>query len=600
MADALARLARPEVRLLTLLGPGGAGKTRLAIDAAGEAARRYRDGVWLVLLAPLLDPGLMVSEIARVFEINAVPGRPLDRALAGALAERELLLVLDNFEHLLDAAGVVAELLAAAPGLDVLATSREPLRITGERRVEVPPLLPGDARELFVQRALAVRPGLVLDGPEAGAIERICARLDGLPLALELAAARVSVFAPRALQARLAEGLPLPAGPRDLPERQRTLRAAIEWSYGLLDGAEQRLLASLSPFVGGVRLDTAELLWKAGATDVLISLAEKSLLRRREDPDGEPRFWMLELIRQYAIEVAGSTGTAAEAANCHAHSYFGLAEEARPNVIGPDQRRWLDRLEWDHPNLRAALEHLTEHAADQALRMASTLTWFWDIRGYQPEARRRLAEALARAPADSPSRGDALHCAGWMAWNQGDAEAAQPLLHQALSALRREGDERLLVEVHTHLAIIAEMLRQPEEAIPLHERAIAIARAAGDGWALGVALNNYAIMRTLRADMPRAISLLEEALAALRPTGDAYMNSMVNANRAEFALDGGDLDTAQRLTDEALKLACQIDFQAADRRHARVRSGHRVGPRRRRDGCGTSPRGARDRDAVSE
>jgi len=561
VSDVLARLARPDVRLLTLLGPGGAGKTRLAIDAAGEAARRYRDGVWLVLLAPLLDPGLMVSEIARVFEIDVVPGQPLERALAGALAERELLLVLDNFEHLLDAAGVVAELLAAAPELDVLATSREPLRITGEHRLDVPPLPLGDARELFVQRALAVRPDLLLDEPEVGAIERICARLDGLPLALELAAARVSVFSPRALEARLAEGLPLPDGARDLPERQRTLRAAIDWSYRLLDGAEQALLASLSPFVGGVRLDTAESLWKAGATDALISLAEKSLLRRREDPDGEPRFWMLELIRQYAIAVAESTGAADEAADRHARTYFEVTEQARPNLTGPDQRRWLDRLDWDHPNLRAALEHLTEDAPDQALRMASKLTWFWDIRGYQPEARRRLTEALARAPADSPNRADALHCAGWMAGSQGDAEAAERLLHQALSALPREGVERLQVEVHTHLAYIAEMLRQPEEAIPLHERAIAIARAAGDDWALGVALNNYAIAPTVRTDMPRAVSLLEEALAALRPTGDAYMISMVNANRADLALESGDLETAQTLTEEALKLARQVDFR---------------------------------------
>ena len=336
MSDALARLARPDVRLLTLLGPGGAGKTRLAIDAAGEAARRYRDGVWLVLLAPLLDPGLMVSEIARVLEIDAVPGQPLERALSGALAERELLLVLDNFEHLLDAAGVVAELLAAVPGLDVLATSREPLRITGEHRLDVPPLPPG----------------------------------------------------------------------------------------------EQALLASLSPFVGGVWLDTA----LEDGRDRRPHLARTSRSgARRRDPRGA----------------------------------------AEPDRAGPAALARSARV--GRPEPAAALEHLTEDAPDQALRMASTLTWFWEIRGYQPEARRRLTEALAHAPAVSPNRADALHCAGWMAGSQGDPEAAERLLHQALAALPREGDERLQVEVHTHLAYIAEMLRQPEEAIPLHERAIAIA-----------------------------------------------------------------------------------------------------------------------------
>lgn len=561
VSDALARLERPEVRLLTLLGPGGAGKSRLAVEVAAEAVGRYRDGVWLVLLAPLPDRELMVSGIARVLDIDAATGEPLERTLTTALADRELLLVLDNFEHLLDGAGFVAGMIAAAPRVDVIATSREPLRITGEHRLDVAPLPPDDAAQLFVQRAQAVRPDLPLDPEEARAIERICARLDGLPLALELAAARASVFSPRALEARLAEGLPLPAGARDLPARQRTLRATIDWSYQLLDSPERALLASLWPFVGGVRLDAAEQLWGLDGVERLISLAEKSLLRRREDADGEPRFWLLELIRQYAIEAAQADGTAGEAGERHARCYYSLTEEARPKLIGPDQREWLDRLERDHANLRAALEHLSERGSDDALRMASTLTWFWDMRGYQPEARRRLNEALASAPMDAPNRTDALHCAGWMAWNQGDPAAAAPLLEEARARVEDSEDARLLAEVYMHSAFVAELLGDSDQAVAWYERAVEVARSAGDSWALGVALGDYALLRSRRSSPERTIALLEEALEVLRPTGDRYMISVTVANRAEVALNAGELDYAQSLVDEARGIAWEIEFR---------------------------------------
>ncbi len=561
VSAALCCLRRPEVRLLTLLGPGGSGKSRLAMEVAAEARSRYRDGAWLVLLAPMQDPRLMAAEIARVLEVDAVPGKSIENALATSLAQRELLLVLDNFEHLLEAADTIAQVLSAAPNVDVLATSREPLRLLGEHRLDVAPLPLEEAGELFMQRARAVRHDLVTGEEDMRAVERICARLDGLPLAVELAAAHIAAFSPRTLEARLAEGLPLSPGPRDLPERHRTVRSTIDWSYHLLDRQEQALLASLSPFVGGVRPDTAAEGWGVEAVDRLISLAEKSFLRPRDDPDGEPRFRMLELIRQYATEVAESDDLAGDAAERHARCCLALTERARPYLIGPVQLRWLDRLESEHANLRAALDYYTEHAPEKALRMASTLTWFWDMRGYHIEARRRLDEALARAPAKSPSRGDALHCAAWMAWNQGDAEAAQPLLREALPLLTQQGDQRLLTEVYTHSAIVAEMLGEHDSVMALHRKAIATARDAGDDWALGVALNNCAIVRTLRTDLSLATSLLEKALTALRPTGDAYMISIVLANRAEFKLYGDDLDSAQALTEEALALARQIEFR---------------------------------------
>ena len=556
----VARLTRPDVRLLTLLGPGGAGKTRLAIEAAGEAAGRYRDGVWLVLLAPLLDPGLMVSEIARVLEIDAVPGQPLEGALVAALSERELLLVLDNFEHLLDAASVVAELLAGAPGLGVLATSREPLRISGEHRLDVPPLRPGDARELFVQRALAVRPDLVLDEPEASAIERICARLDGLPLALELAAARVSAFSPRAVEARLAEGLPLPAGPRDLPERQRTLRATIDWSYRLLEPAEQKLFRALAPFIGGMRIDSAESIWGQDAIGRLISLAEKSLLRRREDADGEPRFWMLETVRDVAREHAVASRTDGSAAATHAEYFFVLTDEAARQLAGRQQHSWLDRLERDHPNLRAALEHLTQHAPAQAVRMVGTLSWFWEIRGYAPEARRRINDALASAPSDSPGRAEALFHSGRMALLLGETAEAEPLLLEALSLARDHGEDSLAINAMSNLGWAAEGLGDLERARARYRQALTAARTAGEDWALGVALNNYA-MSFAGTDVRRARELAGEALLIRRRIGEPRAIAITAANLAELALNAGEIDYAGTLNEEALAASREIDYK---------------------------------------
>lgn len=563
---ALARemLGRDGVRLVTLLGPGGAGKTRLAIELAADAVSRYRDGVWIVALAPIADPGLMVSEVARVMEIEPAPGEALEQTLGRALAERELLLVLDNFEHLMGAAGAVADLLAAAPRIGLLVTSREPLRIGGEHRLEVPPLPVEDACELFVQRAMAVRPNLVVADEEQAAIERICERLDGLPLAVELAAARIAVFSPRALEARLAKRLALPDGPRDLPERQRTLRAAIDWSYQLLEPADRALLQRLAPFIGGLRLQDAEAAFEDMFPDVaqsLISLRDKSLLRHRDDPDAEPRFWMLETIRAFALERALAEGTAEVAAAQHAGHFLALTEEAAPHLLGKEQRHWLDRLEQEQPNLRAALDHLTEHAPAQAIAMAGNLSWYWTIRGYAPEARRRLNDVLGSAPSDSPRRAGALSAAGQTALQLGEGAEAEPLLLEALSLAKRDGDERLAVLTLSHLGWAAEILGDRSSSTDRHEEAIAAARAAGDDWALGVALNNYAVMAPTRGDVERARTMLEEALLIRRRVGEPRAIALTAGNLAEVALDAGDLVYADTLINEALTQAREIDFR---------------------------------------
>ena len=561
IARALELLSRPDVRLLTLLGAGGAGKTRLAIELAAEASTRYRDGVWIAPLAAVPDRALMVAEIARMLEIDQVASEPLGRTLLEAVAERELLLVLDNFEHLIDAADLVADLLAAAAKIDLLVTSREPLKISGEHRMQVPPLPRHDASELFVQRALAVRPELTVDEEERAAVDRISKRLDGLPLALELAAARVAVFGPTALEARLADGLALPEGPRDLPERQRTLRATIDWSYQLLASEEQAMFRALAPFVGGVRVESAESIWDVDAVESLFSLAEKSLLSRREDFDREPRFWMLETVREFASERAAADASAVETAARHAQFFLALSEQAAPHILGPAQRQWLDRLDHDQANLRAALDHLTERAPDQAVRMAGNLTWFWEIRGYFAEARRWLNRTLAYARTDAPASATALFGAGRMAVIAGDAAAARPLLLRALPLARDQTDRSLEVMVLSHLGWVADATGDRDHSIALHEEAIATARAAGDDWALGLALNNYAVIPGTQTDLEQARVLLEEALLLRRGIGEPRAIALTANNLAEIALAADKPEEADTLIDEALRHAREIDYR---------------------------------------
>ena len=551
-------LARSDVRLVTLLGAGGSGKTRLALEIASALRARYRDGARFVSLAPLSDPGLVAWEIAHAVGVKETEDQPLQVALWRALAKRELLLVLDNFEHLIPAAGVVSGLLDAAPSLDVLVTSREALRLRGEHRMEVAPLPPADAAELFLARARAVRPDLDEGARQREAVERICQRLDGLPLALELAAARVAMFSVRAREDRLAGRLELPVCARDLPDRQRTLRATIDWSYRLLSATERALFRGLAPFAGGARLEAIESVFADLALeplDLVAALVDKSLLRRRDDRDGLPRFWMLDTIREYASECLAAHPEADTMPRRHAEYYCELAEQAERNIHSADQQAVLERLEADHDNLRAAFDYLLTVEPSGALRLASALGLFWEIRGHLSEGRERLERALSCAP-DGRATAMATFHAGRLAMIQGEQD--EPMFSEALRLAREFRDTRAEVLALTHLGVIALSRGDVARSEELHEEALAVARRGADQWTLGHALNDLGSIRLEAGEPERARPLLAEALELSRRLGEPYGTAMVTGNLAELALQRDDLDAAAPLIAECLHNAREI------------------------------------------
>ena len=418
------KLYEDGARLVTLTGPGGTGKTRLGLQVAADLLDAFEHGVFLVELAPISDPALVPSTVAQALGVRDIGSRPIVDAVKKHLRSRSVLLLLDNFEQVLPAAAVAADLLAACPGLAVLATSREPLRLRGEHEYAVPPLaLPeaglgttsevvsqAPAVALFVQRARAVRADFALTDENAAAVAEVCARLDGLPLAIELAAARVRLLTPEAMAARLERRLPLlVGGARDLPARQRALRDTIAWSHDLLDEHERRLFRRLSVFVGGWTLDAAEAVCNTDGNldtlDGLESLVSKSLVRQDVDARGEPRFAMLETIREYALERLAASGEAAEMRQRHADNYVALAERTAPELYGHGLVAWFVRLEAEHDNMRAALawSQAEERGAGIRLRLPLALWRFWLVRGYPAEGRQWLRRAFSAGDGASAS-----------------------------------------------------------------------------------------------------------------------------------------------------------------------------------------------------
>jgi predicted ATPase/DNA-binding SARP family transcriptional activator/DNA-binding NarL/FixJ family response regulator len=572
-------------RLLTLTGVGGSGKTRLALEVAGDLVGAYPDGVWLAELAPLADPGLVPQAVARALGVKEQPGQPLTDTLAETLRTKRTLLVLDNCEHLLDgAARLVDALLDSCPHLRILATSREALGIAGEVRWTVPSLSMLDPQSadtveelersesarLFVERASARRPGFSLTPDNTQAVAQICHRLEGIPLAIELAAARVGALSIKQISERLTDSLKLlTGGDRTQVPKQRTLRGTLDWSHELLSTNEKKLFGRLSVFAGGWTLEAAEEVGADGSIegsdvlDLLGRLVDKSLVVAEAEAQGAVRYRMLEPIRQYARERLEESEEAEAIQRRHAEFFLALAEEAEPEVEGPQQAAWLERLEAEHDNLRAALSWSLERGeeAELGLRVAGALGQFWYLRGYFGEGRRWLEEALAKAsPASTAARANALHRLSFLAYLQGDLDRAQEASEEGL---KLEGVEQFwniadrrsaAAGLRLMLGIVASVRGDSERAIQLYEESLALSRKVGDK--RGIADNLLLLGIEMRSwgNFEKARDLLEEGMVVAREVGDpellaAFLNQLCDT----FVLQG-DLERATVVGEKAVAI----------------------------------------------
>lgn len=554
-------LLRSDVRLLTLTGPGGIGKSRLAIQAATGATGRFPDGVVWVSLAALRDPSLVVFELAQALRVKEQTDQSITDAVASELAGTRQLVLLDNAEHLLpEMANDTSALLEACPTLVLLVTSRERLQVAGEQVYPVPELADSDAVALFCERARALDPAF----EENPAVAELCRRLDSLPLALELAAARTSLFSPAQLLERLSERLDLLKAGRGVDPRQQTLRTTIAWSYELLEPEERRLFERLSVFAAGSTLDAAEFVC-AAEPDLVQSLLDKSLVRRRQDEGREPRFWMLETVREFAAERLELSGDDAdELRTRHAQYFLDLAEEVGREVrAGHDQAAWLQRLHADHDNFRAALQRLSGLAdADDELRLATALGNLWEVQGHIFEAQQALEGALRRSPERRDvSRASALLRVGLLAYDRGQYEQANTRLNESLALARKLGDNRLASWVLIDLGIVATGEGDLERATSLYEEALILLRDLDDRRALGATTGNLGYVELLRGEYARAEELTEEAVTILRSVNDDVSLVMMLVNLALVALEREDLGRADEVVKEALDLSARLGYR---------------------------------------
>jgi predicted ATPase/class 3 adenylate cyclase len=605
--EALNQLLRQaEARLVTLTGPGGIGKTSLSLQVATSLLEEFAHGVFFVGLAAISDAELVLPTIAQTLGIRENRSKPLRENLSEYLREKYLLLVLDNFEQVVDAAPVVADLIAACPHLKILVTSRIVLRLKGEREYPVEPLRAPDpqatiskdslsqyaAVELFIQRALAIKPDFEVNNDNAPAVAEICFRLEGLPLAIELAAARLKLFSPQALLSRLGSRLDvsspkrlqlLRGGPRDMPARHQTLRQAIAWSYDLLPPAEQTLFQRLAVFAGGCSLETAEAICTArlsGSTELaevspksagepefdtldgLTALIDKSLLRQVETKDiksgisreGEPRFVMFETIREFALERLQTSNDWPATRQRHADFFLKLAEEAEPELTGPKQAYWLNILEREHDNLRTVFSWIEETGqTDYGLRLGAAIWRFWIVRGHMAEGRERLAALLALPGAAKPTRERAkvLNAIGTIRHEVGEYITARPLLEESLEIWRELGDKKGMATVINNLGWIAAQLGELISASELSGESLTLHAELGNKRGMAVAFNNLSIVAFVQADFSRAFSLQEKSLSLRREIGDERGVAYATAILGWFEVVQGNYGKAASLLEVA-------------------------------------------------
>jgi predicted ATPase/class 3 adenylate cyclase len=580
-----ALLRDPDVRLVTLMGPGGTGKSRLAIHASEALVRDFPDGVFLVNLAPVDDYTLVAATVAQTLGVRERGDESIVGSISRYLQRRQMLLLLDNFEHVLGAASLITELLAASPKLKVLATSRSALRLVGEHEYQVPPLeiprsdadldvaLSSEAVSLFVERAKAVRPSFELTRAEVPTVVEICSRLDGLPLALELAAARTKLLTPSALLARLDRHLQLlTGGGADRPERQQTLRATIEWSYTLLDASEQGLFRRFSTFMGGCTLEAAEAVLTEEEGDPVdifegvSSLLDKSLLAQAAGATVEDRLRMLRTVRDFAFEELIGTGEADAVRLRHARYFCELAETADRELSGEHENDWLLRLDAEYGNMRAALGWLLESEASAdadrahiALRLAGALGRFWYRRARLIEGSRWLEEAIRQDPGGLPSeRAKALYALGVLLEERSQQTRSAELFNEALAVYRTVGDTRRIATTLNSLGVATSALGRFDEGRASLQESLAIKEELGDEEGVATSLGNLAVLAMEEGDLDSSEELFLRSIELSRRIQDGWGVAISTSNLAVVKLDQADPIRSRELAAEALRTFTEL------------------------------------------
>jgi predicted ATPase/DNA-binding SARP family transcriptional activator len=572
------QLLRDEVRLLTVTGPGGTGKTRIALRAATDLQTHFAGGAYFVNLAPLTDPGLVAATIATVLGVKELPGKTVLDSIVSYLQGKQALLLLDNFEQVADAAPLIGHLVRSTSGVKALVTSRVALRLRGMHEYPVPPMALPDRRHLpalerltayegirlFVERAAALKPGFQLTEDNAAAVVEICHRLDGLPLAIELAAARIRVLPPQAMLVRLQSRLELVASKdRDVPTRQQTLRHTLDWSYNLLDAAERALFRRLAAFQGGRTLEAIQAVCalsdhEADLLDGIEALISASLLQQREGQGAEGRFWMLETIHEYAGEKLRESGEEVALRRRHARYFMAFAEQAAPHLKQEDQVRWLEQVEAENDNLRAAFHWAREcgeagdsEAAETGLRLAIALERFWQVRVYLREGLEQTLSILALSRPGGAVRATALRVAASLADVRGEYPIAHSLLEESLQIWRALGDTRNLIDTLHSLGIALYNHGDYMQARAIYEESLGLDQAAGDR---KTALHHLGLIVYELGDFAHAGALWEEALALERALGDTRRVALMLADLGLVAYEQGEYALALARHQESLTI----------------------------------------------